>query len=171
MPTIPFDSLGPDARVWVFASDSPLDGAAESVLIREVDSFLAGWNAHGTPLVCARVVRDSRFLAIGVDEAATGASGCSIDGLYRTLQRLQPEIGSSLVPAGRVYWRDIEGAIKTADRAEFIRLAKSGEIDASTRVFDTAVTTAAAWREGFETAAGASWHAAFLPGFTKVALP
>jgi hypothetical protein len=162
MPSVAFDSLPHDARVWVFAADAALNAGAEAALLREVDVFLAQWNAHGHPLTCARAWRDGRFLAIGVDQSTAGASGCSIDGLFRVLQRLQPALGASLLPGPRVYWRGPDGVVASAVRPEFARLASSGAVSVATPVFDTSLTTAADWRERFERPAGESWHGALL---------
>jgi hypothetical protein len=162
MPVVAFDSLPPDARVWVFAADAALNAEAEIKLLGEVDAFLAQWNAHGHPLRCARAWRDGRFLAIGVDQTAAGASGCSIDGLFRVLKQVQPALGASLLPGPRVYWRDAGGAITSAARPEFVRLATSGAVSATTSVFDTSLTSAADWRERFERPAGESWHGELL---------
>src|SRR4030095_2109071 len=112
-----------------------------------VDGFLAQWNAHGSPLVCGRAWRDDRFLAVGVDQSTAGASGCSIDGLFRTLARLEPELGTTLLGGGRVYYRDADGRVKAATRKTLGELARAGRIGPDTPTFDTSVTTAAAWRE------------------------
>lgn len=162
MPVVAFDSLPTDARVWVFAADAALAPGAETTLLHEVDAFLAQWNAHGHPLTCARAWRDGRFLAIGADQSTAGASGCSIDGMFRVLQQLQPALGASLLPGPRVYWRDTGGDIQTAARPEFTRLAVRGSVSDATLVFDTSVTTAADWRERFERRAGESWHGELL---------
>jgi hypothetical protein len=162
MPIVPFDSLPADARVWVFAADARLTPAAETALLDEVDAFLTQWNAHGTPLSCARAWRDHRFLAIGVDQAAAGASGCSIDGMFRVLQRAQPNLGANLLPGPRVYWRDAGGAIVTGARREFTEHARTGDVSGATVVFDTAAATADDWRRNFERPAAASWHADLL---------
>jgi hypothetical protein len=148
--------------VWVFASASPLDAASSERLLGAVDEFLQQWNAHGAPLVCGRDWRDDRFLAVGVDQSSAGASGCSIDGLFRTLARLEPELGTKLLGGGRVYYRDAHGRIQVATRSAFGELARSGAIAADTRVFDTSLTSAAGWREEFERPASASWHAELL---------
>lgn len=162
MPVVAFDSLPADARVWVFAADAALGHGAETTLLSEVDAFLAQWNAHGHPLTCARAWRDGRFLAIGADQTTAGASGCSIDGMFRVLKQLQPVLGASLLPGPRVYWRDAAGDIKTATRPEFARLAAGGSVSEVTPVFDTSVTTAADWRGRFERRAGESWHGELL---------
>ena len=47
------------------------------------------------------------------------ASGCSIDGLFRTLQTLERALGTRLVAGGRVFYRDARGAVCAVSRAEF----------------------------------------------------
>jgi hypothetical protein len=162
MPVVPFDALPEDARVWVFSSESPLNGDSAHKLLDEVDRYLAQWRAHGEPLTCGRTWRDDRFLAVGVDQTDAYASGCSIDGLFRALQALRPVLGANLVGGGRVHYRDEHGVIKCASREEFANLGARGGVTAETRVFDPTVATVAEWRQRFETDAGQSWHGALL---------
>jgi len=161
MPIVPFESLPDSARVWVFASDRELTGAAADTLLAAVDQFLSQWKAHGMPLRCSREWRDERFLAIGVDVEAEHASGCSIDGLFRTLQQLERTIGSRLVGGGRVFYR-VGSEIRAATRDEFIERIKRGEVRSETPVFDTSLTGARAWRTGFEQPAGSGWTASYF---------
>ena len=142
MPRIPFDSLPDSARVWVFASDRPVTGPHAARLLGEVDRFLDGWGAHGQPLTAARDWVDDRFLAVAVDQRDAHASGCSIDGLFRTLQRLEPEIGASLVGGGRVYYRDAGGRVHAVSRDEFSERGSRGDVTPATPVFDPTVGTA-----------------------------
>ncbi|HKG90840.1 MAG TPA: hypothetical protein VKA84_03040 [Gemmatimonadaceae bacterium] len=162
MPVTSFDSLPDDARVWVFAADRPITGAAAERLLGEVDAFLARWQAHGSPLTCARAWRDDRFLAIGVDQSTAGASGCSIDGMFRILQGLERQLGASLVGGGRVSFRDDGGEIRSTTRGEFEELAAAGRVSADTPVFDATVTTRRDWQDRFEVRAGDAWHASLL---------
>ena len=162
MALVPFDTLPDDARVWVFGSDSSLDPSASRRLLAGVDAYLTQWNAHGAELTCARGWRDDRFLAIGVDQSSAGASGCSIDGLFRTLRSLEPVLGTSLVNGGRVFFRDESGVVRSVDRERFAQLAGNGAIGEDTPVFDTTVTTAADWRTRFETRVKDSWHKALV---------
>ncbi len=159
MPAVPFDSLPGDARLWVFAAADPLDAGGEAELLAAADAFLAGWAAHGAPLRAARDWRDGRFLAVAVDQSTAGASGCSIDGLFRSLRALEPALGTSLLTAGRVYWRDADGGVRGGDRAALRAAAAAGAAGAESRVFDTTVTTAADWRARFERPLAESWHA------------
>lgn len=162
MPAVPFASLPDDARLWVFASSNPLPAAAADRLLTEVDHFVSTWAAHGAPLRAARDWRDDHFLAVAVDQSTAGASGCSIDGLFRTLQRLEPALGTALVGGGRVFWRRADGTVQTADRAAFAAAARAGTVEGATPVFDTSVTTAGDWRARFERPARESWHRGML---------
>ncbi len=163
MPLTDFDTLPDDARVWAFGADAPLDEVDAPRLLAEVDAFLMTWAAHGQPLTCARRWRDDRFLLIGVDERASNASGCSIDGLFRVFKQVEPAIGTSLLPAGRVFFRDAGGLVHALARDEFTQLAAQGAVDATTPVFDLTVTTMGDYRARFEGAAGDRWTATLLP--------
>lgn len=159
MPRVPFPALPDRARVWVFGAAAPLGAAARDALLAAVDAHLDGWRAHGVPLVCARDWRDDRFLMVGVDEVATGASGCSIDALFRVLAGLEPTLGTSLVGGGRVFWRDAAGTVQGGTRDALAAAGRAGTVGDATPVFDTTVATAGDWRAHFERPLGESWHA------------
>jgi hypothetical protein len=160
---VPFSALPDMGRVWVFASDRVLDEAAQERLLQTVDEFLEQWAAHGAPLISGREVREGRFLTIGVDQSDTAASGCSIDGLYRSLRGLQSELGASLLTGGLVYYRGSDGVVRSVTRGEFTELAARGEVTTQTPVFDTSVTSVGEWYDRFEAPAGRAWHRALLP--------
>ena len=162
MPVVEFDSLPDDARVWVFGAESAVEGKASADLLEAVDRHLSSWKAHGAPLVCARDWRENRFLAVAVDEAATGASGCSIDGMFRVLAGVEEAVGTTLVGGGRIFWRDGD-EIRTASRGEFVKAAREGAVTESTKVYDTTVNTVGGWRSSFERPAAETWHAKLLP--------
>lgn len=163
MPIVPFDSLPDDARVWVFGAERPLTPAESARLRGVTDAHLERWAAHGAPLTSARDWRDDRFLTIAVDQRTAGASGCSIDVLFRQLQALERELSLSIVGGGRVFYRDAAGEVRAVDRAEFSTLAETGAVTPETIVFDPTVTTLGAWRAGFERPARQSWHGQLMP--------
>ena len=163
MPTTEFNSLPDSARVWVYGADKPLDESSTSVLLDETDKFLSQWKAHGTDLVSARDWSEDRFLTIAVDQEREGASGCSIDVLFRTLKSLEQQLGAKLVTSGLVYFRGRDGQVRAVTRDEFSELAVGGEIDGTTEVFDLTVTSLREWRARFRAKAENSWHAALIP--------
>jgi hypothetical protein len=162
MPITSFQELPDDARVWVFAASDPVTGDRAAQLLDTVDEWLAGWKAHGEPLTAARDWRDDRFLVIGVDQSTAGASGCSVDALFRILQSLQRQLGTSLVGGGRVFYRNRAGDVESATRAGFTERAAAGDLDADTVVYDTTLTTAADYRSRFVLRAGDAWHRELL---------
>ena len=163
MPLVQIQDLPDSSRVWVFGSDRALEPSAEDLLLRDVDRFLAQWHAHGAPLTTARDWKYGRFLTVAVDQSTAGASGCSIDGLFRALKSLESRLGASLVTSGLVYFRDAKGQIQAVDREQFAALGTEGKIKPNTRVFDPTVTTLGEWRARFELNAEESWHAGLLP--------
>jgi hypothetical protein len=154
MPVVSFDSLPDSARVWIFGSDKRLSEDAAASLMREVSDHLADWKAHGEPLTVGSQLLDERFLVVAVDQSTTGASGCSIDGLFRVLQGVQSKLGVNLVGGGRLFYRDGQGEVRCAAIAELDELRSSGAITPDTVVFDTTITDLGTFRHKFEGAAG-----------------
>jgi hypothetical protein len=163
MPTVNFTELPQSARIWVYGSDKGLSSESEAKMLAAVDQFLAGWAAHGVPLHTARRWDEGRFLTIGVDSTKEGASGCSIDVLYRSLKALEPTLGAHIVTSGLIYYRGADGAIHAVTRDEFSDLAAKGEVDLNTEVYDLSVTSLREWEGRFKSRAGDSWHASLMP--------
>jgi len=157
MPLVDFPSLPATARVWVFGSATPLDAAAETALLDAVDTFLRSWKAHGEPLTVGRLWDHRRFLTIAVDTTQAHASGCSIDGLFRELQRIDAQFGSSLVGGGRLFYETPGGVIQCAERRDVDALVARGEVELDTPVFDTTVQTLQEWRDRFRTTVRSHW--------------
>jgi hypothetical protein len=164
MPRVELTALPDPARLWVFAAERPLAFAEREALLRDVDAFLDHWAAHGVPLTSARDWRYDRFLLVAVDEAAAGASGCSIDALTRLLKDHERRLGVALLDNGPVTYREGDH-IARVPRARFAQLARSGAVGPDTTVFDNTVATVGAMRAGrWETAARQAWHGrAFFP--------
>ncbi len=159
MSRIAFADLPDDARLWVFGASDPLNADGETDLLASVDAWLERWTAHGQPLTCAREWHLGRFLVIGVDQRSAGASGCSIDALYRVLQQVQSTLNTTFLGGDRVFYRNAEGQLTCVDRQTF---ATARGVSNATTVFDTAVTSAGDFRARFELPAGESWHASLL---------
>ena len=162
MPLVQIEDLPDSARTWVFGADRTLDESAADLLLREVDRFLSQWHAHGAPLTVGRDWKYGHFLTVAVDQSTAGASGCSIDGLFRSLKALEPRLGASLVTSGLIFYRGLNGAIESVDRERFTPLSAEGKVQPDTRVFDPTVTTLGEWRARFELDAAQSWHSGLL---------
>lgn len=158
MPKTSFDRLPDHGRLWVFPSSRALEPDERDALLAEVDDFLDGWAAHGTPLHSARDLREDRFLLVGVDQDASAPSGCSIDALVNRLRGLGDRLGMVLIEHGSVWYRGEEG-IESATRPDFRALAASGAVTPDTPVVDTTLTRVSEVRGvGLERPARKSWH-------------
>jgi hypothetical protein len=158
MPRRDFAELPDDARCWVFAADRPLDASAANQLLALTDDYLAQWRAHGAPLASARDWRDDHFLAVAVDERAAGASGCSVDALFRSLKSAEPMLGATFVSGSTIFWRGSDGRVMATPRVEFVDMLGHGAIGDDTPVFDPTLTTVGQWRSAFERPLLGSWQ-------------
>src|ERR1700681_572981 len=112
MPLVKLENLPDDARTWVFGANKTLEATASETLLSEVDRFLSQWKEHRSPLTVGRDWKYGRSLTVSVDQSTAGASGCSIDGLFRTLKALEPKLGASLVTSGLVFSHEPDAAIR-----------------------------------------------------------
>ena len=157
MPVVAFENLPDASRVWVFGSDRPLNEEGTTALLKGIEEHLVDWKAHGEPLTVGSQLRDNRFLVVAVDQSTAGASGCSIDGLFRVLQRLEATVGASLVGGGKVFYRDSQAQVQSTTRDRIPELVQAGTLTKDTVVFDTSLTDLGAFRAGFEKRAKESW--------------
>jgi hypothetical protein len=164
VPRVEIASLPDEARAWVFAAERALGPDEAEKLLASVDAFLDGWQAHGSPLTCARDWRYDRFLIVAVDERTAPPSGCSIDALVRSLKSMEAELGLSLLDHTPVWFRDA-GGLHRVDRGAFKTLARAGSVGPDTIVFDNTLTRLGQLRLGeWERPARESWHGrAFFP--------
>ena len=159
MAGIDFDKLPDDARVWIFGASAPLDPAAETRVRDAMASFFQGWQSHGQELAGAADVKERRFLFIGVPDR-TIASGCSIDKLFQKVRAIGRESGVDFLDSTLIFFRQGE-EVRSVTRAEFRRLVDSGEVDASTTVYDLTPESLAEVRAGrWSAPAARSWHGA-----------
>jgi len=123
-----------------------------------VEAHLETWNAHGHPVVGGYRIDHHTFVMLAADEVASGVSGCSIDRLFAVLGDVERETGRVLRDAGRIWYRDREGAVVCLPRPEFRALAESGAVDDDTIVFDPTITRIEEM-DRFEVHLRDSWHA------------
>ena len=159
MPLIPFEELSDRARLWTFAASRRLTDQEAVRLLAATDAFLASWAAHSVPLATAREWRFNQVLFVVVDEAAAGASGCSIDALVRCIREVERQLEVRFTDHGSVWFRASGGTIECASREEFTQLVDEGAVGPDTVVFDNTIQTTGALRDGrWEVPARRSWH-------------
>jgi hypothetical protein len=163
MSLISFDRLPDHARLWVFGADRPMTAPEKQMVLDSVETGLAAWNAHGSPVHWGHQLVHDQFLMIGVDETVTELSGCSIDSATRALKALEGRLGLSLLDNSRVFYREA-GRVVRVTRPEFRDLARSGAVTEDTVVFNNVLATVGELRRGdWEVPLRRSWHAEAFP--------
>ncbi len=151
----------PDAaRVWIFTTAAPLTAERKAAAETVLNAFVADWRSHGSPIHGGFDLPDHRFVVIAADETVNDVSGCSIDGMFRTVAEALERAGVPLADSAEIAYRNGDG-VHVIDRPAFARLVREGVIADDTPVFDQTVKTLGDLRAGkWELPFSASWHGA-----------
>lgn len=158
---VPFESLPEEARIWVYQSNRPFNEDELKQIKKDLEAFLTQWTAHGSDLNAGYELPYNRFIVIGLDQAATAASGCSIDASVHFLQALESAYGVTLLDRMNVTYK--QGpylAYKSLD--DFRKMAKARSVSEKTIVFNNLVANKHDYTENWEVPAAESWHSRFF---------
>lgn len=85
--------FAPGSRVWIYQS-SRLFSLSEALETEDlIQSFCAGWQAHGAGVKSYGNLFFGRFLVLMADESATTVSGCSTDSSVRFVKSVGQTFG------------------------------------------------------------------------------
>ena len=151
----------PDASyLRIFAGDRALTSDECSQIEASSRDFVAAWRSHEQQVSGDFSVVEGRFLVFASSSAGPELSGCSKDSIVGQVRLATALTGVRFVDAPPICFRDREGQIQGVSRDAFARMARQGEVDDSTPVFDLTIQDLGALRAGsFELPAGKSWHA------------
>jgi len=86
-----------NSKVWIYQS-SRLFSISEAFEIEDkLNSYLANWKTHGTPVKGYANLFFGQFIVIMADESAAHVGGCSTDTLFRMVQDLELNYKVSLL--------------------------------------------------------------------------
>jgi hypothetical protein len=153
--------LSPDSRVWIYQAERDLTSLEEDEMTQELSNFVREWAAHGKNLQADFRIFFNRFVCLFVDESAHSASGCSIDSSVHFIQSLERKYGVQLMQRTQIAYL-ANDQIRTIEMNDFSDLAKNGEVDSNTLVFNNLVRSLGEMRSGWIVPAKKSWHSRFL---------
>lgn len=157
------DTLSPDAKVWIYQADRPLE-SEELEKIRSLGKdFVADWAAHGKELDARFEIFYDRFLIFFVDEKEQAASGCSIDRSVHFIKGLETSFDLDLMDRMQVAYRGGNG-IDTVPVQELDRALQEGLLDRDSTVFNNLVRTKREFDAEWEIPLRSSWHARMIKG-------
>ncbi len=135
---IAFDSLPPQARIWVYQSPKPLTSEAQHFILQTLNQFIAEWKSHNQPVIGSAAIFHNQFIVIGADESAGQVSGCGVDSLVSLLKSLGQQLNLDFF-GNDVAFID-NGQVHIAELKTIRQAIQSGLIKPETPVFDNSIT-------------------------------
>ena len=151
----------PHSRVWIYQSDKEFNPAQLKTFGELKNVFLQHWESHGSPVKGKIEILYNRFIVVLIDEADEKSCGRSVDASLRFMKELEQELGVTLLNRMLVAYKKGE-EIFSCTIAEFEALAKKGEVNKNTIVFNNSVHTFAEFENAWQVPAEKSWHKQFI---------
>ena len=128
-----FHSLPDSSRIWIYASEVILTNKHQDFILDYISDHLQTWNAHKIDLTAGVTILENHFIVVALDESKNKASGCSIDTLQQTIQKLETELSLSLLNRLNVYCKK-DGVIECIN---YLNL--KGNVDSHTLFYDLTI--------------------------------
>jgi hypothetical protein len=136
---IPFETLPAEARLWLYHIPRPLTAEEKAYLTQKLQQFCETWEAHKKPLNASFALLHGQFIALAVDEAMHGASGCSIDTSVKLMREIGEKLQIDMFKRQYVaYWQD--NTLQVSTLPAFRAMGVPATLD----VFDQTITTVGA---------------------------
>ena len=156
-----FNELPAAAKVWVYQAKNELSPTTIENILSMGTEFIESWESHGSEIPASIDVFHKQFVVISADDCGDTLCGRAKDGQLKMMKQLEIELDLSLTDRMITSYKSGE-EIKTISFNEFKTLAKSGEINQNTIVFNNLVETKNDFMSKWETPAQNSWHNQFL---------
>mgnify|MGYP001211490032 FL=1 len=130
-----FHTLPEESRIWLYAAENALSKDHQNYILKVISEDLKGWNAHKQDLTAGVTILENHFIVIALDESKNGASGCSIDTLQGTIQKIEKELSIPLMNRLNVFC-EIDGEIVCVPSFKLENIAK-----ADTPFYDLTILT------------------------------
>lgn len=135
-----FATLAPTSRLWVYASARPFTATEITPISELLATFVNSWKAHGNDLDANYAIHRNQFILIAVDEAQSNASGCAIDKSVHLMQQLEQQFNLQLMDRSLVFYIDANNQVAHFKFNTAETLLANTTINATTIIFDTAIT-------------------------------
>lgn len=152
-----FNGISPHSRIWIYQSSEEFIPKQLKTIEELKNIFLQHWESHGNPVKGKIEVLHNRFIVIVIDEADEKSCGRSVDASIHLMKELEKELNVSLLNRMLVAYKKGE-QIFSCTLPEFEALAKKGDVDSNTIVFNNTVHTLAEFEKNWEVPVEKSWH-------------
>lgn len=154
-------NISPNSRIWIYQSNKEFTPDQLKSFEELKNVFLQQWESHGSPVKGKIEVLHNRFIVILIDEADERSCGRSVDASIRFMKELEQEFDITLLDRMLVAYKKGE-QIFSCTIPEFEALAKKGEVNKNTIVFNNTIQTVAEFEKNWEIPVEKSWQRQFL---------
>ena len=158
---VSFNLLPPNAKVWIYQSDSNLSITDVELIEKEVKLFLNNWSSHNKEIESSYEIRYNRFLIIGLNEDINSASGCSIDKSVNFIKNLQSILKVNFLNRLDVAYK-IGNEINSISLLEFQNMIRENKLSKDSIVYNNMIDTKKLYLNNWETTIENSWHKKYL---------
>ena len=158
---VSFNLLPPNAKVWIYQSDSNLSSKDVELIEKEVKLFLNNWSSHNKEIESSYEIRYNRFLIIALNEDINSASGCSIDKSVNFIKNLQSILKVNFLNRLDVAYK-IGNEINSISLLEFQNMIRENKLSKDSIVYNNIIDTKKLYLNSWETTIENSWHKKFL---------
>ena len=158
---VSFNLLPPNAKVWIYQSDTNLSITDVELIEKEVMFFLNNWSSHNKEIESSYEIRYNRFLIIGLNENINSASGCSIDKSVNFIKNLQSILKVNFLNRLDVAYK-IDNEINSISLLEFQKMIRENKLSKDSIVYNNMIDTKKLYLNNWETTIENSWHKKYL---------
>lgn len=159
---VPFASISPESRVWIFQADRPITASESEIAESKLRGFTDEWNAHGEPLKTSFTVKFGQFIILAADENHHSPSGCSIDSSVRVLKEIEQSVGIQLFDRNLVAFK-VEEKIILVPIGDLKQKFHDGMLNEETLTFNNLVNTRSQVESDWIVPAGKTWLKRYIP--------
>lgn len=135
--------FSPLSRVWIYQANR-LFTMGEAMQVEDlVNTFVAGWQTHGTPVKGYGNLFFGQFLVLMADETAAGVSGCSTDSSVRLVKEIEQIFKVSMFDRQLLAFV-IKEKVQLLPLSQVQYAIDNGFVNADTTYFNNLVATKAA---------------------------
>jgi hypothetical protein len=160
---VPFESLPPSSRVWVYQSSRLLSAEEQQQLISGLREFVSTWTAHQAGLKGSAQILNGVFVIVAIDEGHNHATGCSIDKSVHFMKSAGVCLGIDFFDRMTAVCQNPDGTLMFVKASAVAGLIGSGALSLQAKVFNTLISDLNALTTEWMVPIQSSWLANFLP--------
>lgn len=156
---IPFQSLPPHSKVWIYQADKILSEEQKHIISQRLHAFTEAWTVHGVDMETSYDIAFNQFIVLAANDHA---SGCSIDHSVRTIKSIGENLDIDFFNRDLIAFKK-ENGISLIPMKELKAKLNEGQWNVDSLVFNNLVSTKGDLEKMWLLPAGATWLKRYLP--------